>query len=153
MTAVAPFPALLNRQLAAVQYGAIRNQNLWLRRNVSPDLFTWMSRSRPRAVPISEQTRGFDALFVDTARLDYDAAHLFVDDGGYRLSDRIWRAGQRTRAKVDRLLTSSIANGDGARRTAQAVFSSLKPSRQGIVTRRPTARSRRMTRCGSPGLR
>lgn len=61
----------------------------------------------------------------------------WLDERGYRLSDRIWRAGHITRARIDDLLRGGIARGQSAVSLADDLERFLLPSRQRILTATP----------------
>jgi len=70
----------------------------------------------------------------------YDVLHLFVGPDGYRLSDRVWRAGVSTRNAIDELLDYHIRNGTAAVDIAKELEKFLKRERVGIRTKRPYGR-------------
>lgn len=70
----------------------------------------------------------------------YDALHLFVDRDGYRLSDRIWRADQRTRNRIDELLAHEVRQGTAAVDIAKLLEQFLIPGREQIRTTKPYGR-------------
>ena len=67
----------------------------------------------------------------------YDALHAFVNTDGYRLSDRVWRADQVTRNRIDTLLAYEIRNGTAAVDIAKLLEQYLVPGREKIRTRKP----------------
>lgn len=60
------------------------------------------------------------------ARL-FDPQRRWVDPGGYRLSDRIWRNGQRYRATIDAILREGIRRGDSAETIARKLRAFVNP--------------------------
>lgn len=56
---------------------------------------------------------------------------------GYRLSDRIWGASQRTRDKIDKLIAEAFAEGQGALTLSRRLERFLLPSRANLRTSRP----------------
>ena len=44
----------------------------------------------------------------------YDPFHKFVDSGGYRLSDRVWRSGLGERSAIDRFMDYHVSRGTSA---------------------------------------
>lgn len=77
---------------------------------------------------------------VREIRGSYDPWHLWVDPGGYRLSDRIWRASVDVRARIDQLLDYHIARGTAAVDIAQELEQFLTPAGRGPRTVRPYGR-------------
>lgn len=158
VTAIAPYPQLLNRYLAQVVRAAVVAQRDWLRRNIPQDVFDWLASGRGagtmgergglRAQPEGGLTReqiDFEealrrALFFPNPLAQYQPAHEWVDENGYRLSDRIWRASQRTRDKIDAMLTDGIRTGRGAFELARDLEAFLLPGRLGRRTTRPYGR-------------
>ena len=67
----------------------------------------------------------------------YDPFHLWVDPGGYRLNDRIWRASIDVRSRIDGLLDYHIALGTSAVRIAELLEDFLTPSGASPRTRTP----------------
>lgn len=67
----------------------------------------------------------------------YESAHEWVDPNGYRLSDRIWQAGLRTRQKVDALLAEAIREGRSAESIARRLEQFLVPGRAKVRTDKP----------------
>lgn len=143
VTALAPYPLALNLALANVQAGAVRIQGEWMQRHVPAEVLAWLKRGQPRQPIVAEQTRTeqlrelYRDLFVDTGNLGYDPAHMFVSEDGYSLSDRIWQAGTRTRAKIDQFIADGIRNGDGALLLAKRLEQFLTPGRAEVRTNKP----------------
>ncbi len=69
----------------------------------------------------------------------YDALHLFVNPNGYNLSNNVWRAGQRTRNSIDRLLAYHVRNGTPAVDIAKELEQFLKRESKGR-TKKPYGR-------------
>jgi hypothetical protein len=67
----------------------------------------------------------------------YDPFHLFVDENGYRLSDRGWRTANEARRAIDALLDQHIALGTSAVRMAELLEVYLYPGARRITTRTP----------------
>lgn len=76
-------------------------------------------------------------LFEPNPLAEYEAAHTWVDERGYRLSDRIWRTNQETRRKLNDLMQDLIASGTSARDIARLVEQFLIPGRELLRTNRP----------------
>jgi len=117
VTPLSPYALAINLALAQVQAGAVEMHGRWLRRRAPADVLRWLQSGRPRQPIVAEQTRNEDLraayrdLLVDTGHLGYDPAHTFVGSDGYTLSDRIWRTGTQTRAKIDQLISDGITSG------------------------------------------
>ena len=144
VTALAPYPDLLNRYLAGVQYEVIRTHNEYIRRRLPRSIFDWLANGLPREPIIAEidaeeiaRRAALRAIFVSTENLQYDPAHFFVSPDGYTLSDRIWLTGQRTRDALDRVLAGGIRDARGALQLARDVERMLVP---GQVYPRTTGR-------------
>ncbi len=143
VTALAPYPLALNVALARVQAGVVRIQGEWLEKHAPPDVLAWLRRGRPRQPIVAEQSRTeqlrelYRDLFVDTGNLGYDPAHTFVGEDGYSLSDRIWQAGTRTRAKIDQFIADGIHSGEGAFQLAKRLEQFLTPGRAEMRTNKP----------------
>lgn len=57
----------------------------------------------------------------------FDTTRSWVDENGYRLSDRIWRARREVRSQIDRVLREAIANGTDALEVAEILEQYLNP--------------------------
>lgn len=144
ITPLAPYPRLLNGYLARVVREAVEPHGRYLQRTMPDDVQARLSRAaevREMAVPVREQG---DEEFYPKLRIfrpnplaQYDAPHTWVDPNGYRLSDRIWRADEATRRKLDNLLAEMISKGYGATDIAQAIEQYLVPGRGLVRTTRP----------------
>lgn len=143
VTPLSPYALALNLALAQVQHGAVRIQGEWLKKHAPDDVWRWLAQGRPRQPVVAEQTRreeliaAYRELLVDTGNLGYDAAHTFVGDDGYTLSDRIWRAGNVTRAKIDQFISDGITSGIGAFELAKKLEQFLTPGRAALRTNKP----------------
>ncbi len=143
VTPLSPYALALNLALAEVQHGAVRIQGDWLKKHAPDDVWRWLVQGRPRQSVVAEQTRTeqirdlYRDLLVDTGNLGYDAAHEFVGDDGYTLSNRIWRAGNVTRAKIDQFISDGIASGIGAFELAKRLEQFLTPGRAALRTNKP----------------
>lgn len=71
----------------------------------------------------------------------YDAPHLWVDPGGYRLSDRIWETSEETRKKLDAYLREAIDSGKGASSIVNELGRFLLPGKELPVTNKPYGRT------------
>jgi len=84
---------------------------------------------------------GFYPWLLPLRGILYDALHLFVHPhDGYRLSDRVWRADDRTRANINRLLQTEIRIGTSAVDIAKSLEEYLQPEREGVKTAKPYGR-------------
>lgn len=127
VTPLTRYATILNYRLALVIARTIAAHTLYLRRRLPEDLTRWLATARPIT---QEQVN------VTNPLANYDAPHTWVDPNGYRLSDRIWRAGQTTRLKIDALLTDGIRTGRGALQMAQDLEAFLLPT-QTLRTKKP----------------
>lgn len=138
VTALAPYPRLLNKWLAWSVYQAVQQHEKWMRRHVPQDVLHRLQMGRRRIV--SEQNT---SLFQPNplARIDpsrrWVPPHQWTDDRGYRLSDRIWRSDLVTRQKIDELLAKGLQDGQSALNLSKALEAYLLPGREGIRTLRP----------------
>jgi hypothetical protein len=125
---LAEYPRILNHWLVWVQTQAVTPHSTFLRKRLPEDIVRWLeSAQRP---PVREQ-------FIPNPLAEYEAAHTWVDPKGYQLSDRIWKCGVETRAKIDLLLQQGIAQGKSALEIASALEAYLLPTRTGIRTLKP----------------
>ena len=67
----------------------------------------------------------------------YDPFHRFVDPGGYRLSDRIWRSGLGERRAIDRFMEYHISRGTSAVEMARTLEVFLTKPAGKVVTPKP----------------
>ena len=67
----------------------------------------------------------------------YDALHRYVHPDGYRLSDRVWRAGAKTRNQMANLLDYHIRAGTSAVDLAKEIEEFLQRERRGVRTKKP----------------
>ncbi len=155
VTALAVYPRLLNKWYVFAVAGAVRGHQSWMKSHVPQDVHQWLMRRRSRRVsPIGElenkflQQEGesltdylkrFDDLriFRPNPLAQYDPMHTWVDPNGYRLSRRIWRAGEATRLKIDAMISEGIRNGTPALQLARQLEQFLLPERRVLRTRRP----------------
>jgi hypothetical protein len=87
-------------------------------------VYQWLTGPRPAGI-ITEQ------------RGTYDPFHEWVDPNGYRLSDRIWRAGTNTRVNINRFLDYHISRGTSAVDMADLLEDYLTPGARLIRTKTP----------------
>lgn len=120
VTPVSRFASILNYRMALGVARTLTAHTLYLRKRLPDDVLAWLATARPLA---REQ------VTVTNPLANYDAPHTWVDPNGYRLSDRIWRAGQNTRLKIDALLTDGIRTGRGALLMSQDLEAFLRPNR------------------------
>lgn len=59
----------------------------------------------------------------------YDPPHLWVDPGGYQLSERVWRTAGQTRRRVDFVLEQGIRQGKSVDALAKDLEKFLQPGR------------------------
>jgi hypothetical protein len=129
VTPLSPYAGLLNRYLAKVQADVVSANAAYMRRKLAryPEVIAWLESAQQ---PMQEQ-------ITPNPLLEYDAAHTWVDPRGYRLSDRIWQAGERTRAKLDLILLEGVREGKSAIEIAATVERMLLPNRAPIRTKKP----------------
>jgi hypothetical protein len=123
-----PYARLLADGVAGSARLAAERQQALLRQIVrDPAVYAWLTGPRPpeRAT----EQRGA-----------YDPWHRWVDPNGYRLSDRVWRAGIDQRARIDALLDYHIARGTAAVDIARELEAYLTPGAAVASTRTPYGR-------------
>lgn len=158
VTARTPFAQLLNGFYVRVTVEAVQQQRSWLQKKLPPDIFQYLSRAQ--SLPLGEADNPHvrregesDEAFrqrMDDLRIfrrqpfaDLDPnrqwvpMHLWNDPNGYRLSDRIWRVGNRTRDKIDAMITEAFNEGTGALQLSQRLEQFLLPTRANLRTNRP----------------
>jgi hypothetical protein len=143
VTALAAYPRVLNTWIARVTRDVVYAQRNWMRRNVPEDIQAWLRlhRRRLREIdPVFMRLVRSLRIFSENPLAQYESAHTWVDANGYRLSDRIWQASLRTRAKIDAMLTDGIRQGRGAFQLAKDLEKFLLPDRLGRRTNRPYGR-------------
>lgn len=122
ITPLATFPSWLNSELANVQAQVVMAHTRYMRRHTPPDVLAYLETAH-----ISEQRRF----------LEYTSSHEWLDERGYKLSDRIWQGGVRTRAKLDALIRDAIRDGRGSLRLSRELESFLIPGRALRRTNKP----------------
>lgn len=126
---LSPYARLLNKWLVLPQWAVVRSNARFLRRRLKnhPDILRWLASRRPSA----EQESRSNPLAA------YSPAHTWVDPNGYRLSDRIWRAGFDARVRLDAMLRDAIEQGTGALELSKQLEQFLLPEAKGLTTTRP----------------
>ena len=167
VTALAPFPHLLNELYVQVVVEAVVAQRDWMRRNVPADVFRWLATTNSRTnltsppAPLSigegEHTPDHTAIweqltddeiaalriFHPNPLMELDPSrqwvpmHKWNDPNGYQLSDRVWRTGNETRREIDRIIAQGFREGTGAVALSQALEAFLIPGQEGVRTMRP----------------
>jgi hypothetical protein len=134
---LAPYPRILSKWLVEVQAQVVISHAKYVRARLrnDPEILAWLERRQPARM--FEVATVPNPIFHPDPLAQYEAAHTWVDPNGYRLSDRIWRASQRTRDKIDRVVNTAIREGWSSTRLADAVEAYLLPGRTGIRTNRP----------------
>lgn len=154
-----PYARALLEEAGRVTYEIVRAHQAYIADVSSPEVVAWLRSGI--VPPMQEMTRlseltedevrrrfpsldeddvrqvANNRLFEPNALAEYEPAHTWVDPNGYRLSERIWQTDQRTRAKLDGLLTDLIASGTSAREIAQLSERFLIPGREKIRTNKP----------------
>jgi len=86
----------------------------------------------PSADDIRELFEVHNSEFARSERLlrsyGLDAQRLWVREGGYRLSDSVWRARAQTRTQIDAVLRQAIADGADALEVARILEDHLNPA-------------------------
>lgn len=112
---------------------AVEQQSAILRQATgnAPDVLQYLTGQRPFTLtpPPSQSLRGW-----------YDPFHRFVDQSGYKLSDKVWRDAIDVRSRVDRLLDYHIARGTAAVDIANELESYLTPGAAVQFTNTPYGR-------------
>lgn len=143
VTATAPYTRILNRMFVLATGKVIRAHANWMAKQVTPALATWLRRA---SIPADVQKKEVNLYLplspfqVTNALNDYDTMHRFVDPGGYRLSDRVWRTSDATRQAIDDLLITGIRQNKSAIELSKALEAYLVPTESGRRTLRPYGR-------------
>ena len=133
----APVPRVLSRWMRNAHERAVSNQTSWMAAQATPAMSAWAGLA-PHGVASELEgaaAAAFASDFVDTRGLGYDPLHVFISRDGYRLSDSIWPAAQRTRDKIDDILRAGIEEGVGVPELSARLEDSLRPERVGLRTR------------------
>lgn len=141
-TPLSPYAALINQWVAYTTIKAVRNQQAWMKRTMPEDVYRWLQGAKRPSV-VREQidvTGRTHSGFVPNALAKYDPLHLWVDPNGYRLSDRIWRVGVDTRARLDAMLAEQIRNGNSAINISKKAEQFMLPGRAALRTDKPYGR-------------
>ena len=147
VTALTEYAQLLNQWYAQTVWLVVKAHESWMQQNIPADIYQWL-RDTARPLPLSEAERPSQVpddypLFHANPLAEIDPArrwvpmHLWQDERGYQLSDRIWRAGEETRRKLDLILTKGLAEGASALQLAQVLEAYLVPNRAGVRTLKP----------------
>lgn len=165
ITPQAPYPRILNEYYALVTGRAVEYHYNWLKKRPD-DVFAFLqdtrelpqAESRRGGVRVRENEflrRDGESLEAYLERLDdlrifrpnplaeldpnrrWVPMHQWQDPNGYRLSDRVWHAGTRTRAKIDRMIAEAFREGWSATRLANELERFLLPNRANLRTNRP----------------
>lgn len=122
-----PYAAVLNKWLAFAVYQAVLQQSKWLKANLPHDVYNGLKRAHGKNKHIAE-------TFVSAV---WQPPHVWRDEKGYTLTDRIWRSDQETQRKIDAILTRGLADGRGALQLARDLESALIPGMSTPRTRAP----------------
>jgi hypothetical protein len=139
VTALAPYPRILNTWIAWSTFQAVKQEESWLRAHTPEDVFQFLRGGKHKI--ISEIAP--EDLFRPNPLAEIDPnrawvpAHKWTDERGYRLSDRVWRSDLETRRKIDELLIRGLREGRSALDLASALEAYLVPGREGIRTLKP----------------
>lgn len=136
VTPLSPYAREINEAIANVTVAVVMGHHKYIRRRMPDDIMAWLQAPTTDRI-VSEQSVVFNAIFRPNPLANYERAHTWVDPNGYRLSDRVWRASQSTRDKVDRLITEAIRQGRGSQEIAADLERFLLPNRQNLRTRAP----------------
>lgn len=151
VTALAPYPRILNKWYARVVSEQVRAQQSWLKRNLPDDLYSWLAGAKPVREDVEnpylqQEGETLEAykkraqelrIFRPNPLAEYEPMHTWVDPNGYRLDDRIWNAGDDTRKALDKLIADSINSGMSASRLAKLTEQFLVPDRAAVRTKKP----------------
>lgn len=150
VTALAPFPALLNRSIAGVTADVVRAHQKFMLKRLPDDVAAWLRstgriyQSNDVVAELTEaEIRAQYAdlrLFEPNPLADYEPAHTWIDPNGHQLSDRVWNTSNNTRRKVDQMLADGIRRGRSAFDLARDLESYLLPGRVGKRTNLPYGR-------------
>jgi hypothetical protein len=141
VTALTPYAGILNFYYVRVTLEAVYAQRAWLKKNMPPELFSWLSRQQfwarlgeaknPFLRRDDEDDEAFMQRMKDLrvfhpnplAELDpnrrWVPMHAWQDSNGYELSQRIWNTANDTRSKIDALIMRAFAEGWSAANLAK----------------------------------
>ena len=143
VTALSPYAALINRHIALAVATPVLQHHRFLKARLPQDVWLWMRNASGASYPVAEQQ--LDVLFRPSIEVDpqrrWVPPHKWNSPDGYQLSDRIWRVGQATRDKIDRILAMELAQGTSPVRLSQMLESYLLPERLGVTTDKPYGRN------------
>lgn len=125
--ASSPYANVLNKWLAFSVYQAVLQQNKWLHKNAPHDVYNGMKAARGKNKHIAES-------MVSSV---WQPPHVWRDEKGYVLSDRIWRSDVETQRKIDAILTRGLSDGRGALQLARDLEAALVPGMSTQRTRAP----------------
>lgn len=133
---LSPYARILSKWLTRVQAQQVMAHARYVIKQLErdPDILRWLQSAQVVA-RVGEAVR--TPVFIPDPLAEYEAAHTWVDPRGYRLSDRIWQVSQRTRDKIDRVVSEGIRQGWSSMSIAEAVEGYLLPARQAVRTLRP----------------
>lgn len=152
IVALAPFPAILNKWIYRTTKLVIDAHSAWMRRTLPEDVIEYLSRknTKRRQAEFRVQEDKLPKELEDLMRAlrifhndplaEYEPAHTWVDPAGYRLSDRVWKASNATRSKIDAMLSDAIREGWSAEYLSKQLEKFLLPGRVGKRTTRPYGR-------------
>jgi hypothetical protein len=113
---LSPYARALFAGTTSVEQLAVTTQQTLMARALS---------SQPAAL---SQLRAAHVVFTNPLAT-YDPVHRWVDPGGFRLSDRIWRTSGQTRRRLDMFLEERIRQGQGALPMSRDLERFLQPGR------------------------
>ena len=159
VTAISPFAQLLNEFYVRVTMEAIYTQRNWMRKNMPPQLFSWLSRQQfflrlsETENPFLRQDGESDEAFLQRMKdlrvfspnpmMELDPnrqwvpMHLWNDPNGYQLSQRIWNTANNTRRKIDELITEAFNQGWSSLELSRKLEQFLLPERASLRTNSP----------------
>lgn len=143
VTALAPFPQVLNNWYVKVVADSVRVHHDLMKRLLPGDVYRWLRTAKvPAREMIGSQSvmevvqvirPGFDREALN----DYLRMHDWVDDKSMKLSRRIWRNGFDTRDRMERLLEDLIAQGKSSLEISRIMEQFLLPGRAALRTDKP----------------
>lgn len=139
VTALAPYPRILNTWLVWSTFQAVKQEQAWLKAHTPDDVFRFLQSGRHKIVSEiapEDLFRPNPFAGIDPNRW-WVPPHKWQDVRGYRLSDRIWRTDIETRRKIDELLMKGLREGRSALDIAASLEAYLVPGREGIRTLKP----------------
>lgn len=144
VTALAPFPQVLNNWYVKVVAASVKSHHDMMKRLLPEDVYRWL---RTAKAPAREMTSGSRTImevinvvrpgFDNEAINDYLRMHDWVDPKGNKLPRRIFRNGFETSDRMERLLDDLISQGKSSLDISRIMEQFMLPGRAALRTTAP----------------